>query len=84
MQFSNEAELYKVIGSNIKYYREQAGLTQIQLSEQLQISISYLSKTASLICPLEASGCTKSLSISVLNHIANTLDVDITEFFQRR
>lgn len=77
MQFSNETELYQVIGSNIKYYREQAGLTQIQLSEQVQISISYLSK-------IEASGCTKSLSISVLNHIANTLDVDITEFFQRR
>ena len=79
MQFSNEAELYKVIGSNIKYYREQVDLTQIQLSEQLQISISisYLSK-------IEASGCTKSLSISVLNHIANTLHVDITEFFQRR
>lgn len=77
MQFSNEAELYKVIGSNIKYYREQAGLTQIQLSERLQISISYLSK-------IEASGCTKSLSISVLNHIANTLDVDITEFFKKR
>lgn len=77
MQFSNEAELYKVIGSNIKYYREQVGLTQIQLSEQLQISSSYLSK-------IEASGCTKSLSISVLNHIANTLNVDITEFFQRR
>ena len=77
MQFLNEAELYKVIGSNIKYYREQAGLTQIQLSEQLQISISYLSK-------IEASGCSKSLSISVLNHIANTLNVDITKFFKRR
>ncbi|KSV57386.1 helix-turn-helix domain-containing protein [Acetivibrio ethanolgignens] len=77
MQFSSETELYQVIGSNIKYYREKAGLTQIQLSEKLQISISYLSK-------IEASGCTKSLSISVLNHIANTLGVDITEFFQRR
>lgn len=77
MQFSNETELYQVIGSNIKYYREKAGLTQIQLSEQVQISISYLSK-------IEAAGCTKSLSISVLNHIANTLDVDITEFLQRR
>lgn len=77
MQFTNEAELYKVIGSNIKYYREQAGLTQIQLSEQVQISISYLSK-------IEASGCTKSLSIYVLNLIANTLDVDIKEFFLRR
>lgn len=77
MQFSSETELYQVIGSNIKYYREKAGFTQIQLSEKLQISISYLSK-------IEASGCTKSLSISVLNHIANTLGVDITEFFQRR
>lgn len=77
MQFNDERELYKVIGANIKYYREQTGLTQVQLSEQLQISISYLSK-------IEASGCTKSLSISVLNHIANTLNVDIKEFFQRR
>lgn len=77
MKFPNETELYQVIGSNIKYYREQAGLTQIQLSEQVKISISYLSK-------IEASGCSKSLSISVLNHIANMLDVDITEFFQRR
>lgn len=77
MLFSNEAELYHVIGSNIKYYREKSGLTQIQLAEQLQISISYLSK-------IEASGCTKSLSISVLNHIANTLDVDIKEFFIKR
>ncbi len=77
MQFKDECELYKVIGANIKYYREQTGLTQVQLSEQLQISISYLSK-------IEASGCTKSLSISVLNHIANTLNVDIKEFFQRK
>lgn len=77
MQFKDETELYKVIGANIKYYREQTGLTQVQLSERLQISISYLSK-------IEASGCIKSLSISVLNHIANTLDVDINDFFQRR
>ncbi len=77
MQFLNEAELYQVIGSNIKYYRETSGLTQIQLAEKLQISISYLSK-------IEATGCTKSLSLSILNHIANTLDVNITEFFQRR
>lgn len=77
MRFTNDAELYQVIGSNIKYYREKSGLTQIQLSEKLQISISYLSK-------IEASGCAKSLSISVLNHIANTLDVDIREFFIQR
>ena len=77
MQFSTEEELYKVIGSNIKHFREDANLTQIQLAEKLQISISYLSK-------IEASGCNKSLSISVLNHIANTLDVDKKDFFTKR
>ena len=73
----DDKTLRDIVISNIKYYREQTGLTQVQLSEQLQISISYLSK-------IEASGCTKSLSISVLNHIANTLNVDIKEFFQRK
>ncbi len=77
MRFSNETELYQVIGSNIKYYREQAELTQLQLAEKVQISISYLSK-------LEASGCDKSLSLSVLNHIANALDIEITNFFTKR
>lgn len=77
MRFSTEEELYRIIGANIKHFREEANLTQIQLAEKLQISISYLSK-------LEASGCNKSLSISVLNHIANTLDIDIKEFFTKR
>ena len=77
MHFTNETDLYQVIGSNIKYYREQAKLTQIQLAEKVGVSISYLSK-------LEASGCNKSLSLSILNHIANTLNIDITDFFTKR
>ena len=75
MRFNNDTDLYCVIGSNIKYYREQAKLTQVQLAEQSQISISYLSK-------IEATGCNKSLSISVLNQIANVLGVEISEFFK--
>ena len=75
MYFNNDSELYKIIGLNIKRYRERAKLTQIQLADRAQISISYLSK-------IEASGCDKSLSISVLNQIANVLNIDITEFFK--
>lgn len=75
MRFNNDTELYRIIGANIKYYREQAKLTQVQLAEEAQISISYLSK-------IEAAGCDKSLSISVLNQIANVLDVEISEFFK--
>ena len=75
MHFNNEADLYRVIGINIKYYGEQQKLTQVQLAEQAKISISYLSK-------IEAAGCNKSLSISVLNQIANVLGVEISEFFK--
>ncbi|MCI8955473.1 MAG: helix-turn-helix transcriptional regulator [Eubacterium sp.] len=75
MPFINDTDLYKVIGTNIKKYREQAKLTQVQLAELAKISISYLSK-------IEAARCNKSLSISVLNQIANVLDVDIIEFFK--
>jgi transcriptional regulator with XRE-family HTH domain len=75
MYFKNDTELYHVIGANIKHYREQAKLTPVQLAEQAKISISYISK-------IEAAGCDKSLSISVLNQIANVLGVKITEFFK--
>ena len=75
MYFENDIDLYRVIGANIKNYREQSKLTQVQLAEQAKISISYLSK-------IEASRCDKSLSISVLNQIANALGVEISEFFK--
>ena len=75
MHFKNDTDLYRGIGANIKHYRKQAKLTQVQLAEQVKISISYLSK-------IEAAGCDKSLSISVLNQIANVLGVEINEFFK--
>ena len=75
MHFEIDTDLYRVIGANIKNYREQAKLTQVQRAEQAKISISYLSK-------IEAAGCDKSLSISLLNQIANVLDIEITEFFK--
>ena len=75
MYFANDSDLYRVIGKNIKYYRENSKLTQIQLAELSGISISYLSK-------IDADACNKSLSISVLNEIANALNIEITNFFK--
>ena len=40
MHFENDTDLYRVIGANIKIYREQTKLTQVQLAEQAKISIS--------------------------------------------
>lgn len=75
MKFPTDEELYKTIGHNIKKYRSISHLTQSELAEAVDISLSYLSK-------IEAAGCNKSLSISVLNQIANTLHVDIRKFFR--
>ena len=77
MNFQTDAELYSTVGKNIKFYREQHHLTQIQLAELCQISTSYISK-------IEATGSSKSVSISVLNQIANALNTDISKFFTRR
>ena len=75
MNFNNDKELYRVIGKNIKLYRKLSKLTQVQLAEKAEISISYLSK-------IEADSCDKSMSISMLNQNANALDVEITDFFK--
>lgn len=75
MCFKNDRELYSTIGKNIKKYRMAAGFTQARFSDMLGISISYLTK-------IEAANCDKSLSLSLLNHIANTLSIEITKFFE--
>lgn len=75
MHFNNDTELYQAISENIKYYRKRAKLTQAQLAEQAKISLSYLAK-------IEAAGCNKSFSISILNQIANILNVELAEFLK--
>ena len=73
--FETDEELYKTIGKNIKRFRTATGLTQMQLCEKTGISLSYLTK-------LESEKCDKSVSLSFLNLLANTLNIEITEFFK--
>lgn len=75
MAFTNDQELYSTVSKNIKFYRKKAGLTQIQLAEEAQCSLSYIAK-------IEAPGCDKSISLSTLNQIANVLNVNITVFLE--
>ena len=74
--FESDEKLYAVISKNIKKYRTIAGLTQVQLCEKTGISLSYLTK-------LESAKCDKSVSLSFLNLLANTLSIEITEFLRR-
>ena len=75
MRFENDVELYRTIGVNIKNYRKKSNISQAKLAEDVGISLSYISK-------IEASGCDKSVSVSVLNQIANALDIEITKLFE--
>lgn len=71
----SDAELYRKIGQNIKKYRIISELTQQQLADKAQISLSYLSK-------IESDKCSKSMSVSVLNQLANVLNLKIETFFE--
>ena len=75
MRFENDVELYRTIGVNIKNYRNKSNISQAKLAEDVGISLSYISK-------IEASGCDKSVSVSVLNQIANALGIEITKLFE--
>ena len=60
---------YIAIGRRIAYYRKRAYLTQAMLAEELGISESYVSQVE----------CGKvEISLKRLNHIAETVNVDIT------
>lgn len=72
-----DKELYDLIAHNIKFYRKQAKLTQFQLAELCNISISYLSK-------IESSKCNKNISIHTLNQISIVLKIEIKHFFERK
>ena len=65
MRFENDVELYRTIGVNIKNYRKKSNISQAKLAEDVGISLSYISK-------IEASGCDKSVSVSVLNTFTAT------------
>ncbi|WP_027399508.1 helix-turn-helix domain-containing protein [Anaerovorax odorimutans] len=77
MKYQTEGELYAAIGKNIKYYREKSNITQTKLCELSGISISYLTK-------IEAPNCNKSISLALLNDIANALNIEITSLLERR
>lgn len=68
-------ELYQIVGKNIKKFRLSLGMTQQDLADFTQISLSYISK-------LEASGCSKSISLSLLNQLSTALNIPISHFFK--
>ena len=72
---NDETNIYNIIGKNIKKYRIKKGLKQRELAEKLYLSDSFIAKLESVTY--------QSISIDTLEEIANLLDVDIKNFFDR-
>ena len=68
-------DIYKMIGQTIKKYRKQKNLTQEQLADKINISISYLTK-------IEAVNCDQPFSLEVLLDIAERLDISIHDLLE--
>lgn len=67
MKNKHEQE-YKMIGLNIAYYRKLAGLSQLQLAENIGISRTHMSN-------IEAPNMPTSISLETLMDIADALNV---------
>ena len=72
---NDETNIYNIIGKNIKKYRIKKGLKQRELAEKLYLSDSFIAKLESVTY--------QSISIDTLEDIANLLDTDIRNFFDR-
>ena len=75
MAVKNQSDIYNIIGKNIKKYRKKKGLKQRELAEALYLSDSFIAKLESITH--------QTISIDTLEDIANVLDCDIRDFFDR-
>ena len=75
MAVKKQSDIYNVIGKNIKKYRKKKGLKQRELAEALYLSDSFIAKLESITH--------QTISIDTLEDIADVLDCDIRDFFDR-
>lgn len=75
MAVKKKSDIYNIIGKNIKKYRIKKGMKQRELAETLYLSDSFIAKLESITH--------QTISIDTLEEIANVLDRDIRDFFDR-
>jgi len=73
MTNSKRKNIYNVVGSNIKKYRKEKGLTQHSLADAIPVSDSFVAKLESITY--------QSISIDMLEKFADVLEKDLYLFF---
>ncbi len=69
--------LYYIVAQNIKKQRKLKNWTQVKLAMESNISVDYLKKIET------KSGCTKQFSLDTVEKIANALNIDVRELFNK-
>ena len=75
MSQKKKSNIYNIIGKNIKKYRIKKGLKQRELAEALYLSDSFIAKLESITH--------QTISIDTLEEIADVLECDIRDFFDK-
>ena len=75
MAEKKKSDIYNIVGKNIKKYRIKKGLKQRELAEALYLSDSFIAKLESITH--------QTISIDTLEDIANVLECDIRDFFDK-
>lgn len=68
---------YTIFSNNVKYYRKQNQLTQEQLAELADISISYIKQ-------IESNNEYKNISLTTILKISKALNIGVTTLFYHR
>lgn len=69
--------MYKIIGENVKKYREAKGISQLQLSNAMGYS------SVSLVSAAELCNDGKHFNLEHLYKIAKILDIEMTDLIQK-
>lgn len=69
-------EQYNIISENIKYYRNKLHLSQEQLAEKSDLSISYIKQ-------LESGKIFKNISLTTLLKLSKALNININKLFYK-
>ena len=72
---NEQKEKYRLLGLNIAYYRKKRGLSQMKLSELINISRTHMSR-------IETADC--AVSLDVVFQICDVLDVSPSKLFDFR
>ena len=69
-------EQYNIISKNIKFYRNKANLSQEQLAELADLSISYIKQ-------LESGKIFKNITLTTLLKLSKALNINVNKLFYK-